>query len=151
MSAGSRSADVSVTVESRPDPADERVVLDGLLRFNVGYIGEPDLLPVAVFIRDADGRVLGGLLGHTKWRWMYIAKFWLPDELRGRGHGTRLLRAAEEEARRRGCHGISLDTLEYQALPFYQKNGYEMFGVLDGFPPGYKQYFLKKTLAAAHD
>ena len=27
---------------------------------------------------------------------------------------------------------------------FYQKLGYEIFGVLDDFPPGYQRLFLKK-------
>ncbi|HEX6533035.1 MAG TPA: GNAT family N-acetyltransferase [Gemmatimonadaceae bacterium] len=146
MSTAGRGVHASITVEEHPRADDERVVLDGLHRFNVAVIGEPDLRPLAVFARDASGKVVGGLLGHTKWRWLYIAKFWLPAELRGRGLGTQLIRAAEEEARSRECEGVALDTLEYQALPFYQKNGYELFGVLDGFPPGYKQYFLKKVL-----
>ena len=56
------------------------------------------------------------------------------------------MREIEDYARRRGCHGISLDTFEYQALPFYEKVGYERLGVLDGYPPDYRQFYLKMTL-----
>ena len=63
-------------------------------------------------------------------------------------HGvrTKLLTAAEDLARARGCVGASLDTFEYQARPFYEKLGYELFGTLDGYPPGYRQFYLRKNL-----
>jgi GNAT superfamily N-acetyltransferase len=64
--------------------------------------------------------------------------------MRGTGVGTRLMTTAEEHAWSEGCLGAYLDTFEYQALPFYQKLGYELYGTLDGFPPGYRQFYLKK-------
>jgi GNAT superfamily N-acetyltransferase len=133
-----------VTVDSSPSPADSHVVHDGLRAFNEAFIGPPDERPLAVFVRDDAGRVVGGLLGHTKWRWCYVSKLWLPDALRGRGLGSELLAAAESEAWARGCLGVYLDTFEYQALPFYQRHGYELFGTLEGYPPGYRQYHVRK-------
>ena len=138
--------DLRMTVHDRPDPADVRAVVDGLLAFNVERIGDPGEEQVGIFVRDAAGGVVGGLVGLIRWKWLYIAKLWLPDELRGRGLGTRLIRAAEEHARRRGCTHASLDTFEYQARPFYEKLGYRVFGTLEGFPPGYRQHYLARTL-----
>ena len=137
-----------IVVEAAPSPADERVVRDGLLAFNEPFIGPPDERPLAVLVRDAEGRALGGLLGHTKWRWCYVAKFWLPAELRGAGYGSRVLAAAEAEAWARGCLGVTLDTFEYQALPFYQRQGYELIGTLEGYPPGYRQHYVRKLRPA---
>ena len=138
-----------LTLESRPDPGDVRAVVEGLLAFNVERIGDPQEEPVAVFARDASGRVVGGLLGMIRWRWLHVAKLWLPDELRGRGIGSRLLRMAEDHARARGCTHASLDTFEYQARPFYEKLGYSVVGTLEGFPPGFRQYYLARELGAA--
>lgn len=138
--------DLRVELEERPGADDARIVTDGLLAFNRAVIGDPNEVPLGVFVRDASGRVVGGLLGHVKWGWVYVAKLWLPDELRGRGVGTRVMRAVEEYARQHECLGIYLDTFEYQALPFYEKLGYEQFGVLEGYPPGYRQYYLRKPL-----
>ena len=137
--------DITITLETSPNKADEQVVLDGLRAFNVGFIGDPNERAVDVFVRDASGRVLGGMVGFIKWRWLYVAKLWLPDSLRGRDLGTTIMRRAEEHAWAEDCLGVFLDTFEYQALPFYQKLGYELFGTLDGFPPGYRQFYLKKT------
>jgi GNAT superfamily N-acetyltransferase len=139
-------SDLRVVLEESPHADDARVVREGLLQFNRALIGDPEETQLGVFARDGSGRVVGGLLGHVKWKWLYVAKLWLPDELRGRGVGTRVMREVEQYARRRACHGIYLDTFEYQALPFYEKLGYEQFGVLEGYPPGYRQYHLRKAL-----
>jgi GNAT superfamily N-acetyltransferase len=138
--------DLRIELEERPRADDARVVSEGLLEFNRRVIGDPHEVQLGVFVRDASARVVGGLLGHVRWKWLYVSKLWLPDELRGRGVGTRVMREVENYARRQGCLGIYLDTFEYQALPFYQKLGYERFGVLEGYPPGYRQFHLRKAL-----
>lgn len=137
-----------LTLETAPEPAEEQVVLDGLRAFNVAVIGPPNIRPVAVFVRDDAGDVSGGLLGEIKWRWLYVDKLWLPKALRGSGMGTKLMRIVEQHAWAEDCLGVHLSTFEYQALPFYQKLGYELFGTFDGFPPGYKQFYLKKERPA---
>ena len=137
-----------ITLETTSQPAEEQVVLDGLRAFNVKVIGDPMISTVNVFARDENGRVIGGLVGWIKWRWLYVSKLWLPDSLRGTGTGTELMRIAEDHAWKEGCLGAYLDTFEYQALPFYLKLGYELFGPLEGFPPGYRQYHLKKNRPA---
>ncbi|GET35341.1 putative N-acetylmannosamine-6-phosphate epimerase superfamily protein [Microseira wollei NIES-4236] len=48
---------------------------------------------------------------------------------------------AESEAKKRGCHHCYLDKFSFQALGFYQKLGYQIFGILQDFPPGHQRYF----------
>ena len=133
-------------VSVEPDASDEdvAVVQAGLRAFNVARIGDPGEEAVRIFLRDAGGRIVGGLLGHVRWRWLYVAKLWIDDAHRGQGQGRELLRAAEALARSRGCLGSYLDTFEYQARPFYEKLGYTLFGTLEGYPPGFRQHFLAK-------
>lgn len=138
--------EIRVSVEPDARAADVATVETGLRAFNVAHIGDPHEEPVRVFLRDARGDVVGGLIGHIKWRWMYVAKLWIADEQRGRGHGAALLAAAERYAQERRCTDVFLDTFEYQARPFYEKLGYRVIGTLEGFPPGYRQYFLTKSL-----
>ena len=135
-----------ISIEPNATTADLDIVGKGLRAFNVAVIGEPNEQPVHILLRDSTDSVVGGLIGHIKWRWLYVAKLWLRDDFRGGGHGAGLLRAAEDLARSQGCIGAHLDTFEYQARPFYEKLGYELFGTLEGFPPGYRQYFLAKRL-----
>ena len=137
--------DVSV-VEGGGDPGNQ-VILDGLRAFNQSALGRDSRpVPLSVFVRDANGAVLGGLIGHMLWDWLYVDKFWLPDSLRGAGMGSAVLAAAELHAVARGCRWSHLQTLDHQALPFYERQGYAEFGVLDGYPPGSHRHYLRKTL-----
>jgi GNAT superfamily N-acetyltransferase len=142
---------LEITLDTAPSSDDEQVVLDGLRAFNVAIIGDPHMRPVCVFVRNDQGDAIGGLIGHIKWRWLYVSKLWLPASLRGTGVGSRVMAIAESHAWSEGCLGAYLDTFEYQALPFYQKLGYEVFGTLEGFPPGYRQFYLKKLRPAGTD
>ena len=136
-----------VRIDDKVSKDAETAIVRGLLAFNEAWIGPSDERPVRFVARDELG-VVGGLLGHTRWNWLYVAKLWVDERGRGQGIGTRLLIAAEELARSRGCTDASLDTFEYQARPFYEKLGYELFGTLDGYPPGYRQFYLRKRLSA---
>ena len=52
----------------------------------------------------------------------------------------------EEMAKEMGAKLAQVDTYDFQALLFYQKLGYEVFGVLDNCPiEGNKRYYLSKS------
>jgi len=136
---------VSVLIGRDMSAEQEKAVVGGLLAFNETQIGPSNEEPVKFVAFDVEG-VVGGLIGHTRWNWLYVAKLWVDERARGQGVGTKLLTAAEDLARKRGCVGASLDTFEYQARPFYEKLGYELFGTLDGYPPGSRQFYLRKKL-----
>jgi GNAT superfamily N-acetyltransferase len=135
-----------IQIDGEVMPADEALVVHGLLAFNEDRLGPAEERPVKFVARDSTGVVVGGILGHTRWRWLYVAKLWVDERARGHGLGTRLMAAAEDLARSRGCTDVSLDTFDYQARPFYEKLGYELFGTLEGYPPGSRQYYLRKRL-----
>ena len=137
-----------LTIDDKVLPADEASVVRGLLAFNEARLGPSGEQPVKFVARDSTGTVVGGILGHTRWRWLYVAKLWVDESARGQGLGTRLMGAAETLARSRGCTDVSLDTFDYQARPFYEKLGYELFGTLEGYPPGSRQYYLRKRITA---
>jgi ribosomal protein S18 acetylase RimI-like enzyme len=94
-----------------------------------------------------NGEIVGGLLGYTHWNWLFVTHLWVADTFRRRGLGRSLMRAAEQEARSRGCLHAHCDTYDFQALSFYQKLGYHIFGQLEDYPAGHTRYFLhKRTL-----
>jgi GNAT superfamily N-acetyltransferase len=122
------------------------VVHDGLRAFTDAHAGPVGARPFAIFVRDPDGRVAGGLDGELRWTWLFVAHLWLPEEMRGRGLGSALLECAESFAREHAGTGVYLDTLEFQALSFYRRRGYSIYGVLEGFPPGSRRFYLQKRL-----
>jgi len=70
-----------------------------------------------------DGDVVGGAVGRTGWAWLYVARLWVAEDLRGAGLGTRLMVEIEAPARERGCVGAWLDTFSFQARPFSSGSG----------------------------
>lgn len=140
-----------LTIEDAPGQKDTEVVNQGLEAYDKATAGDSGNRRLAVFLRDGEGRVAGGLLGDSFWSWLHVHDFWVHEDLRGRGYGVRLMRAAEEEAARRGCLGIYLETTSYQARPFYEKMGFEVFGELKDLAPGHSFYFLRKRLQPGPD
>ena len=55
-------------------------------------------------------------------------------------------RAAEAMAIENGAARATLDTFNPPAKAFYLRQGYEVFGTLDDYPPGFSKFFLRKTL-----
>lgn len=112
--------------------------------------GAEDERELAVLVVDATtDQVLGGLTGRTSLGLLFVDSFHLPPQLRGSGLGGEVLRAAEEEGRRRGCLNAVLYTLSFQAPDFYRKNGWTVFGTIPCRPPGASRVFMTKQLAQA--
>ena len=138
----------SVSIHDQPNPDDIKFIEEGLATYNLQYAPPYNTHRLVVLLRAEDGKLLGGILGLTWWGWLRIDIVWLDESVRGQDWGTRLIQAAEAEALRRGCHHAFLDTMSFQALPFYQKLGYTVFGQLDDLPAGqgHQMYFLQKAL-----
>jgi GNAT superfamily N-acetyltransferase len=139
-----------IELKHEPDAWDRQVIFDLLEEFNASQAGDEPERPLAVVISDSDsGRIIGGLWALTYYRWMFVELMFVPQALRGRGMGTQIMREAEEEASRRGCHGVWLETFSFQAQPFYEKLGYAPFGVVPEYPPGHRRLFMLKRIGSA--
>ncbi|MDN3653244.1 GNAT family N-acetyltransferase [Thalassotalea ponticola] len=102
--------------------------------------------PLALTYRDQQGQILAGVSGVTFGHWLHIERLWVADSLRGKGIGQQLLVAIEEQAKQRQCQFAFVDTLDFQAKPLYQKNGYQVQCTQHDYPLAGKRYYLSKTL-----
>jgi len=142
----------SIVTAIEPPPEEvARVIHAGLVDFNAPWVDAAPTLRFAVWAADDGGARVGGLEAALRWGWLRIDSFWLPPALRGRGLGRTMLHEAEAFARARGCVASYLDTFEFQARGFYERLGYRVFGVQEGFPPGSRRYFPQKSLVGAGD
>ncbi|KAG1715848.1 hypothetical protein ID866_1291 [Astraeus odoratus] len=97
--------------------------------------------------------MLGGLIGVRKGDWLNIDFLWVSDTVRGTGVGSQLIKTAEEEARRKGCKHALVDTVSFQARPFYEKQGYQLQMSLQDYPPvtttfSKRNFLVKRRLGA---
>ena len=99
---------------------------------------------VAVYLRRDDGTIGGGVEANIYWDGVEIELLWVSEELRGAGFGTRLMQEVEQQAKDKGAGIAFLKTGE--ARKFYEKLGYEVFGILEDRPIGTKLYYMKKRL-----
>jgi ribosomal protein S18 acetylase RimI-like enzyme len=129
------------------DEAVRLFIVSGLDYSNIAATGLPGYFPVNFVLRGEPGDVLGGLLGQLWGGWLQVTYLWIAEAARGVGHGTRLMERAEAYARSRGAVGATLETYSFQARSFYERLGYEVFGALEGYPPGHVKYLLRKALA----
>lgn len=132
-------------VEDDPDPEHVRQVVAGLAAYNASHVEASNHKPLGVFLRR-DDQILGGAVGNTHWRWLYVSYLWVDDTVRRQGTGRQVMAMMEEAARRRGCRAAWLDTFGFQAPGFYQTLGYRAFGELRDYPQGHTRHYLWKPL-----
>lgn len=137
---------VRIVSEPQASSQDREIVSQGLVLFNVAATGDANHSPLAIFLKDDRGAVLGGALGNLWGGWLDLSTLWVAEPLRGQGHGTRLLEAAEAEAKQSGCTGVFLTTFSFQAPTFYERLGYEVVADIPNYPTGHVYHVLKKAL-----
>lgn len=140
--------ELKINVEENPDPADLELLEQALVEHNEAKSEPRNYTPLAIFLRGPEGEIVGGLRGVTVWGWLFVSQLWVREDLRGLDFGTKLMEAAEAEAKARNCHAAYVDTFSFLALDFYRKLGYTVFGSLEDFPKGHTRYFLKKVFAS---
>lgn len=137
----------TILITDSVDRATEEAIGGGLRKFNEEQSGLSDLRPLAVILKDPDnGETLGGAIGRTSLGLLFLDLFFLPQSVRGAGLGTQILRAFEDEGRRRGCRSAVLYTISFQAPEFYARNGWVRFGEIPCDPPGTSRVFMTKSL-----
>jgi len=94
-----------------------------------------------------DGEVCGGVTGTIDFQRIHVNGLGMDKSLRGQDYGTKLMDMLEEAAIKEGVKLVTLSTLDFQALGFYEKRGYKVFGVINDCPYiGRTEYHLSKRL-----
>jgi GNAT superfamily N-acetyltransferase len=135
---------MKIEITDVPEKEDVARLLAGLIEFNSAVVPN-DYRELGVFIRQ-DQVLIAGAYGASSQDWVHIEYLWVDSKHRRASLGRRLLKEVEKECQRRGCIGIHLDTYSFQALPFYEKCGFIVFGSIADHPRGGNRYFLKKEI-----
>lgn len=129
---------------------DANYIIDRLVEYNLSQVPtEQEVLfdTLDKKITDDNGTIIAGCVARVYcWNVAYIDTLWVDEKYRDEGLGSKLLAEIEKSAKDKGCYLIHLDTFDFQAKVFYEKQGYEVFGVLEDCPKGHCRYYLKKTI-----
>jgi GNAT superfamily N-acetyltransferase len=128
-----------------PTPDEVQYLEDRIYEFNSGATKIADGALLAFLVREHD-RIVAGISGNTWGGTCELRQFWVEESKRHRGLGTKLLQAAEREARRRGCTQIVLMTFSFQAPAFYERHGFQVVATLDDHPRGHRNMLMRKRL-----
>ncbi|MFD1427387.1 ribosomal protein S18 acetylase RimI-like enzyme [Kroppenstedtia sanguinis] len=141
--------DGKVKISDDYNEKDYDFVADKLYEYNVkaskGLLKKPEH-DVFLFLKDTFEHVIGGIFCETYNHCLYIDMFWIAADYRGKGVGKAMITEAERAGKEMGCVFAHTSTFSYQSPHFYKSMGYEIFGMLDDYPDGIKQFFLKKKL-----
>ncbi len=122
-----------------------------LEEFNVARWEVKKKVPLAVTVTDENGDIVGGAAGKTFGLWLLIDNIWVSEKLRGQDYGTKILKSLESAAIERGCQFALLDTLNFQARPFYERFGYKVQWTQANYPKDGCKYFMVKNLPVTPD
>ena len=139
---------MQLSVTNNITEEDKAELLNGLRSHNRQFIDFSTVGgDIAVYARDDNGVMTGGLIGNRKGEWLNIDYLWVNSDVRGCGLGGKLMSAAEQQARQQGCLHALVDTFSFQARPFYEKQGYQLQMTLEDFPlKGMQRHYLAKKL-----
>ena len=135
-----------ITIVEAPDAALAARLDDEIAAFNFDATGIRDARDLAATVHDDTGELIAGIQGWTWGATGWVERLWVREDARHRGVGTRLLTAAESEARARGCRQLALTTHSFQAPDFYRRHGFEVVGELPDYPAGHASLLLRKRL-----
>lgn len=114
---------------------------------NVSFKAKVPFAEINKHIKDDNGNIIAGInCFDYAWKCLFIDALWVKEEFRKSGLGSMLLTDVETIARKYEVQLIHLETFDFQALDFYLKHGYEVYGVLDDCPKDHKRYYLKKVI-----
>ena len=116
------------------DAALDQQLSAGLDAHNFAATGHSDLRELTVKVEDAAGDLVAGLSGWTWATCAGIGMVWVRDDSRRDGWGAKLLAAAEDAARARGCRQVLVSSFTFQAPEFYRRHGYVEFARSEGIP-----------------
>lgn len=135
------------TISYEPDYNDDdiKVLTDGLdnnARIKRGF---KPVETIALFLRDDAKKVIGGCNGLMYYGSLFIDQLWIDDAYRGQGYGKKLLAEAEQIAKQKGCTFIHLETMDWEALDYYRKLGFELEFARHGYNNDSVMYCLRKN------
>ena len=123
-----------------------KALMAGMKACNGAAVPNLNSHKIVAAVRDADGKVVGGVIGRLAGDSVYMEVVYNDEAVRGTGLGREAMLLAEVEAKRLGATESWLYTMSFQAKPFYEKLGYAQCAELNWLDGKHKRHFMRKDL-----
>lgn len=140
------SQDLKVETIEAPDKSLCNFFEERIAEFNIERWEVKERFPLVIKVSGEGDEILGGAAAKTFGLWLLIENIWVSEKLRGKNMGTKILQDLEAAAVQRGCKYALLDTLNFQARPFYEKFGYVNQWTQQNYPAEGCKHFMVKEL-----
>lgn len=114
--------------------------------FNHSQLGDNTKQPIVSMIRQANGKLVGGVFAFLSYGWCTIELLWVDEQYRGNDLATKIMQQIEEFSINEGVTRFKLETGSFQALDFYKKQGFEVYAQLEDYPLGHTNYYCRKII-----
>ena len=128
------------------DSQKSQIIGDLIRSYNLSKREVADSEPLNLYVEDDSGELVAGLVAETFGNWLEIEYLFVKEDLRGQGIGSQLLQQAECEAKKRNCRFAFVNTYQFQAPAFYQKQGYKEVFTLKDYPYTGQRHYYQKDL-----
>ncbi len=109
----------------------------------VGY--DEKFEPVA-FVAMDDEIFAGAIVVGLFWGALHVRKIYVDDAYRHQGLGSKLMELAFKYGLENKCPFAFVETMSFQALSFYEKNGFQLDFTRSGYSHGTSFHYLQKKL-----
>ena len=123
-----------------------QVIGDLIRSYNRSKRESSESEPLNLYVEGEHGEIMAGLVADTFGNWLEIEYLFVKEDLRGQGIGSQLLQRAESEAKMRNCRFAFVNTYQFQAPAFYQKQGYKEVFTLKDYPCTGQRHYYQKDL-----
>ena len=128
------------------DSQKSQIIGDLIRSYNLSKREVAESEPLNLYVEDEHGEIIAGLVAETFGNWLEIEYLFVKEDLRGQGIGSQLLHQAESEAKMRNCRFAFVNTYQFQAPAFYQKQGYKEVFILKDYPYTGQRHYYQKDL-----
>jgi ribosomal protein S18 acetylase RimI-like enzyme len=137
---------ITISCEGNPSPNDLRLLSEGICAEAHKKRGLNKGEAFCFFARDETAKLIGGITGWMFYGCLYIDELWIDEVYRSQGLGSTLMIKAEELASNKNCSFATVNTMDFEAKPFYEKLGYRVEFERKGYEKDSIFYFLRKEL-----
>lgn len=136
----------TISYEANPTHEDLQKISEGITDNAQKQRGFSPIETFAFFIRDDHHQAKGGCTGLIYYGCLHIGQLWIDEHLRNQDYGTALMQKAEKFGKEKNCQFVTVSTMDWEALGFYQKLGFHLEFERHGYPKNSVFCYLRKAL-----